>query len=105
MAGIDFFKNMSFDDFPGVTIESKEFQSNGGAGVIIIRADDYGDSLIQIMAASNSDPDKRFSVLNNGTFSSDATVKLDYIPVDIMLKVKIADATPELDNLYVKLTQ
>lgn len=83
---------------------SDNFESKGGVAEIIVRADDYGGGTITIQIASRNDPDERFDPLTNGVFTANASVKLDYLPVGILIRAVLADSS-SAEAVFVEILQ
>lgn len=81
--------------------------STGGSLLINIRADNYGGGSVFIEVASPNDPNAptfRFAVLPNGTFTTDGTVKLDFLPKGILVRARLGGSSGA-DNVFVDILQ
>lgn len=100
MATKVFFNNISAD------ATSEEFLSNGGPATVNFRADNYGGGTVVIEQASKNDPNtpKRFLKLENGEFTADATVKLDYLSPNSIVRVVLSGSTGA-SNVFADISQ
>lgn len=74
-----------------VDTDSDNFESAGGPAVINVRGDNFGGGQVIIEVASKNDPSNpdRFTGLDNGTFTANKTVKVDYLPVATLLRARL----------------
>lgn len=76
----------------------------GGPGVIFVRGDNFGNGTITIEIATSDDPTTRFGVLEDGTFTGEATVKIDYLANGSQLKA-VFTGSGGASNVFVSVTQ
>ena len=76
-----------------VDVTSAEFESKGGSAIVNIRADAFGGGTVEIQTASDQDPLDRFVTLPNGSFTVDASVKIDYLPQGVKLRVDLTGSS------------
>lgn len=105
MPSFEFFDDIDFDDFPGVEVESGIFTSVGGPAIVFIRGNNFGGSIVSLEMADGGDKLNRFEPLDNGLFTENGTVKLDYLPQDSKIRARIAQATAALESVYVGIKQ
>lgn len=85
-------------------VTSDTFKSTGGIAVINVRADSYGGGTLTIEAASSNDSAQRFVVLTNGTITTDATVKVDYLPSGLIIRA-VLTGSAGASNVFVDVLQ
>lgn len=83
---------------------SESFLSRGGSAVINVRADSYGGGTVTVRMASSNDPSGRYIILEDGSFTADATVKLDYLPSGALIQVELMGSTGA-SNVFVDILQ
>lgn len=94
-------------------IVSGEFESQGGVAVVTIRADTFGDSTIAIQMASKNDISQsnpspgnpRFINLTNGELTDNGTLKLDYVPAGMLVRVVISSTVTPPTNAFADILQ
>ena len=96
-------------------IVSQNFVSNGGEAVVNVRGDDFATATVSIQMASANDlslnnpspGEPRFINLTNGELTDNATVKLDYLPSGILVRVVVTGSTSQTPpvNLFADILQ
>ena len=86
-------------------VVSDEFKSAGGPAVIVIRGDNFDGGTVTLEMASISDAGNRFDLLDNGSFTADGQVKLDYLPVGSKIRSELAGAGGSASNIFVEVQQ
>ena len=84
---------------------SDPFDLTGGPAVIIVRADNFGGGLVTLQMASIGDNLERFEALDNGTFTANGSIKIDYLPGGLRLRAQLAGASGSADNVFVEIKQ
>lgn len=88
-----------------VTSPTEIFKSNGGSAVINIRATNYGGATVEIQISSPNDTLGRFATLTSGSFTADASVKLDYLPVGLSVRTIVTGTTGTTNSVFVDILQ
>ena len=83
------------------TVSTEEFVGSGGPAIVFIRADGYGGGTVTLSTAPPSDTFKRFSPMNNGEFTGDGEVQIDYLPADTRLIAELSGSTGA-SNVFVE---
>lgn len=86
-------------------ITSEEFESKGGSAIVNIRADNFDNGIIVIQIASKNDSLARFATLTNGTILADTSVKIDYLPIGIKLRVILSNTSGAASNIFCDILQ
>lgn len=84
---------------------SAEFTSTGGSAIINVRADDFDGGTVEIQVASSQDSLNRFVALENGIFTADASVKIDYLPLGLRLIAELISPGASTDNVFCDILQ
>lgn len=82
---------------------SIEVLGDGGPRVVFVRADDFGSATVCIEIASPSDPDERFEPLQDGEFTTDGEVLIQYLPPGTKIKARISRSTSDTSNIFVEI--
>lgn len=93
--------NVSVD----VTDPATIFVSKGGSAVVNVRANNYGGATVEIQTSTVEDSSTRWATLSSGTFTADASVKLDYIPNGISVRAIVTGTTGPTDGVFVDILQ
>jgi len=83
------------------TVSSEVFIGTGAPAVVFIRGDNYGGGTVTLSTAPPSDIFARFSSLNNGVFTENGDVQIDYLPVGTKLIATLAGSTGA-SNVFVE---
>jgi len=84
---------------------SDEFISRGGSAIVNIRADDFDGATVTIQAASKQDSLDRFAALPDGGFTTDSSVKIDYLPQSLKLRVELTGSGGSTSNVFCDILQ
>ena len=84
---------------------SVEFESRGGSAIVNIRADNFDGGTLEIQTASDQDPSDRFITLPEGTFTADSSVKIDYLPQGVKLRVDLTGVGGTASNIFCDILQ
>jgi len=84
---------------------SAEVESKGGGAIVNIRADDFNGGTLEIQTASEQDPSDRFITLPNGVFTVDSSVKIDYLPQGVKLRVNLTGTGGSASNVFCDILQ
>ena len=88
-----------------VTSPTDIFVSNGGSAVVNVRATDFGGATVEIQTMTIQDSLVRWAALTSGTFTLDASVKLDYLPNGISVRAIVTGTTGSTDSVFVDILQ
>lgn len=86
-------------------VTSAEFVSSGGSAIVNIRADVFDGATLEIQTASNQDSLDRFFVLPNGAFTSDVSIKIDYLPQGVILRADLTGTGGSTSNVFCDILQ
>lgn len=101
-------------DGEDVDITSDPFVSIGGKYILVVRADEFGSGIVEVQYSARpleSELEARWSTLQNGIFTSDAEVMINYVPNGHGLRAKLVGAgiggpqQASTDNVFVELKQ
>lgn len=94
------------DNVSGQDVMSGFFESAGGVAVVNIRGV-FGPANVIIQIASKNDFDvgPRWLGLTDGTFTDQATVKLDYLPAGMLVRASLSGADGTTENVFVEVVQ
>ena len=81
------------------------FVSQGGPGLIHVRANDFGGATVEVQTSSTEDSLTRWATLTSGTFTGDSTVKTDYLPSGVSLRAIVTGTTGSSDGIFVDILQ
>ena len=91
-------------DNVAVDTTSAVFDSKGGIAVVNIRGTDFGGGTVTIETASANDSLSRFLTLTDGSFTANASVKLDYLPLGTEVRAVLTGSTGA-DDVFVDILQ
>ena len=83
------------------TVSPQTFTGSGGSVIVFIRADDFGGGTVTLSTSPPSDPGNRLNPLNNGTFTADCEVNIEYLPSGTKLSAELAGSTSPV-NVFVE---
>lgn len=84
---------------------SAEFESRGGSAIVNVRADNFDGATLGIQMASDQDPLDRFITLLNGSFTDNSSIKMDYLPQGVKLRVNLTGAGGSASNIFCDILQ
>ena len=88
-----------------ITDPADIFVSQGGSAVVNVRANVFGGATVEVQTKTIEDGLDRWATLTSGTFTADASVKLDYIPNGISVRAIITGTTGPTDGVFVDILQ
>lgn len=81
------------------------FVSKGGLAVINIRATAFGGATVEIQIASTNDILTRFATLSGGSFTADASITLNYLPLGVSVRAIVTGTTGPSDAIFADILQ
>lgn len=75
---------------------------DGGFGIAVVRADDFGGGTVSIEARSVNDTGNRWEVLPSGAFTTDDTKKIEGLVLGLEIRATLTSATSP-SNVFVEI--
>ena len=69
------------------------FTSRGGPAVVNVRGDAFGGGTVAIQTRTTEDQNLRWETLNNGSFTANGTVKIDFLPNTMQVRALLSGST------------
>ena len=88
-----------------VTDPTTTFTSKGGPAVVTVRVNDLDGGTVEIQTRSFEDNLDRFATLASGSFTTDATVTLDYLPNGTVVRAIVTGVGASGDGIHASILQ
>lgn len=90
-----------FDNISVDAISTAQFEGSGGSAIAFVRGDNFGGGTVTLSIKAPGDSLNRFEPLNNGTFTTDGEVNIEYLPSGTKVKAQFAGSTGA-SNVFVE---
>ena len=82
------------------TVSTEKYKGDGSSAIAFVRGDDFGGGQVEISMSPTNDP--RFTGMNNGVFTQDDQVRIDYVPPGAEIRAELSGSTGA-SNVFVEI--